>query len=71
MKYAIIDQTTGDWFENVFETEEAAISRADYEWGIMSQSDKIRRTSYYVASCEVDDDDCIDWNTVQPIKEYK
>lgn len=71
MKYAIIDQTKGDWFEDVFNTEADAIARADYEWGIMAKSDKERREGYYVASCEVDEDGCVDYDTVQPIKVYK
>lgn len=71
MKYAVIDQTTGDWFENVFDTEKAAINQANYEWHIMSTHDKKRRTAYYVASCETDEDGCIDWDSVKPIKTYK
>lgn len=70
MKYAVIDQTKADWFETIFDTEIEAISHADYEWSIMSKSDKDRRVSYYVVSCHVDDDDCIDWDTVNIIKEY-
>jgi hypothetical protein len=30
MKYAVIDQTCGDWFETIFDTEIAAIDHADY-----------------------------------------
>lgn len=71
MKYAIIDQTRGDWFETIFNTEAEAIATADYEWGVMAKSDKNRREAYFVASCEVDEYGCIDWDTVEPIKEYK
>lgn len=71
MKYAVIDQTCGDWFETIFDTEIEAIDRADYEWHIMAKADKSRRESYYVASCEVDGDGCIDWDTVCVIKGYK
>ena len=71
MKYAVIDQTNGDWFEDVFDSESAAISRADYEWGIMASSDKAKRESYYVASCELTEDGCVDFDTIDVIKEYK
>lgn len=70
MKFAVIDQTQGDWFETIFDAESKAIDHADYEWKIMAESDKKRRESYYVASCEVDEDGCIDWDTVYVIKEY-
>lgn len=71
MKYAIIDHTNGDSFEKIFETAEQAISAADYEWRIMSDRDKRRRTCFNVSECEVDEDGCADYNTVNPIKEYK
>ena len=70
MKYAIIDQTTGDWFESVFDSKDEAISRADYEWAIMSQHDKKRRTAFFVASCKVDEDGFVDYDSIDPIKEY-
>lgn len=71
MKYAVIDQTTHDWFTDLYDTQEAAINAADYEWGVMTEYDKKRRESYFVASCELDEDDCIDWDTVKEIKVYK
>ena len=70
MKYAIIDQTTGDWFESVFDREEDAISQADYEWAIMSKHEKKRITAFFVASCELDEDGAVDYETIEPIKEY-
>ena len=71
MVYAIIDQTKGDWFEDIFATEKEAIDRADYSWHIMSAHDKKRRIAFYVASCEVNEDGEIDWDSVNAIKEYK
>ena len=71
MKYAVIDQTSGDWFEDVFDSEEKAIARADYEWGIMTNSDKAKRVEYYVASCDLTEDGCVDFDTVAVIKVYK
>lgn len=71
MKYAVIDQTIGDCFEDIFDTEAKAISWADYEWGIMAKSDKAKRTAYFVASCELDEDGAVDFDTLDVIEEYK
>ena len=70
MKYAVIDQTKGDWFEEVFDTEAEAVSRADYEWHNMTDRDKSRRIEFYVASCSVDEYGCVNYDTIQLIKEY-
>lgn len=70
MKYAIIDQTKGDWFDELFENEKAAISKADYEWINMTQHDRSRREAYFVAACEVDEEGCIIWDSVRSVKEY-
>lgn len=71
-KFVIIDQIKdGDCFEAVFSTEKEAISRAEYEWGIMSDFDKKRRAEYYVAECDLDDDGCVIWDSLRTIKEYK
>ena len=72
-KYAVICETTGDCFDEVFDTVEEAIDRADYEWHIMTRYDKKRTTRFYVASCEVhdDDEDYIDWDLgLDTIKTY-
>ena len=68
-KFAVIDQTTGDWFEDFFDTEEEALDRADYEWGIMSSHDKRRRNAYYVASVQMDSDG--GYEVIDVIREYK
>lgn len=70
MKYAVIDITRGDSFEEIFDTADEAVAQADYEWRIMSSRDKDRREAFYVASCEVDEDGCIDYNTVNLIQNY-
>lgn len=73
-KYAVITETTGDCFDEVFNTEEEAIDRADYEWHIKTYYDKKRTTRFYVASCEVydDDDDYINWDLgLDIVKTYK
>ena len=73
-KYAVITETIGDCFDEVFNTEEEAIDRADYEWHSKTYWDKKRTTRFYVASCEVhdDDEDYIDWNLgLDIVKTYK
>jgi len=70
-KYAIIDMTNGDQFEDIFNTSFEAIKRADYEWDIMSQHDKDRREFYAVMFGEVDEDGCFGMNTAEIVKQYK
>lgn len=73
MKYAIIDQIkNGDWFDELFDTEEQAIRKADHEWNVMTLYDKNRRETYCVAQVKLDDDGCVDYAIgFTPIKEYK
>lgn len=72
MKYAIVDMIRGgDCFEEVFDTQESAISKAEYEWGIMSEYDKKRREWYAVVETELDEDGCVDLDTAKVIKQYK
>ena len=70
-KYAVIDWTTGDSFETIFDTEQEAIKRADYEWDIMSDHDKERREYFAVMCGDLDEDDCFDMNTASEVKVYK
>ena len=30
-KFAVIDETTGDWFESVFDTEQEALQAGEYQ----------------------------------------
>ena len=73
MKFAIIDQIkNGDSFEEIFNTEAEAITKADYEWSRMTQHDKDRRECYCVATVELDEDGCVDYTIgYTPTKEYK
>ena len=72
MKYAIITEIeNGDSFEDIFETEEKALARADYEWDIMTIHDKNRRQFCAVMKGEVDEDGCFDLNTATIIKRYR
>ena len=71
-KYAVIDMIkNGDSFENIFETEQEALKRADYEWDIMSDHDKNRREYFAVMCGELDDEECFDLNTAIAVKTYR
>ena len=70
-KYAVIDWKNGDQFEDIFDTEQEAIAKADREWGNMTQHDKNRREFYAVMYGELDEDGCFDMNTATTVKQYK
>lgn len=70
MKYAVIDQTKIDWFEDVFDTEKEAIAHADYMWSIMAEYDKKRIEGFFVASCELNEDGTVDYDSLKDIKVY-
>lgn len=70
MKYAIIDQTATDWFEEVFDSEKEAVESADTEWKRMSEHDKNRREAFFVASCEVEDGGVL-FETLEMVRRYK
>ena len=72
MKYAIITEIkNGDSFVDLFDTEQKAIARADYEWHIMSEYDKKRRAFCAVMAGEIDEDGCFDIENARIVKEYK
>ena len=55
-KYAIIDNLhDGDWFEDLFDTEEEAVTYAEDEWDSFDDHEKLMRVSYYVAEVDVDE----------------
>lgn len=69
--YAIIEHTTGDDDEEIFDGIDQAIKTADYRWRIMSPSDKKKRTFFAVFSGKLDEDGCLDWEGSKMIKCYK
>lgn len=71
MFYVVIDHRRGNLSHEVFKTEQEAIDRADQLWKSMPFFGKLRRKSFYVASCYLDEDDMIIVHTLQPIKRYK
>lgn len=69
--YAIVDSIkNGDWFIDVFPSENECIKQADYETSIMSEYDKKRRQEYSVYRGYLDDDGCFDINTAQLLVQY-
>ena len=69
--YALIDMTTGDDFEKRFNTEKEAVKWADYEWSIMTDYDKKRRTFFAVMLGEINDEDSFELESAKLIKQYK
>ncbi len=73
-RYVIIDDCTtrrASIYDKTFLTEQEAIQEADAEWKALSDHDKADRDAYYVATCQIDEDGLIDWDSVETIKEYK
>lgn len=72
-KYAVIDQTNGDWFEEFYETEKEALAKGEY-WNHLSDYDKERRVAFRVAVVEVEydeDGDYVGYEEFETLKEYK
>lgn len=71
-KYCIVDQTTGDWFEEILgdTTEEEAIKSADLSFSYLTKSDLKKRTAFFLAYGELDEEGCFDLDTADVIKEY-
>lgn len=71
MVYIVVDRKYSKLSKEVFRTEQDAIARADQLWSTMSIFGKLRRKSFYVASCEMDEDECIIAQTLEVIKNYR
>jgi len=72
-RFVIIDNCTSkraSIYDKVFQTEEEAIETAKAEWEALTQHDKAERDAYYVASCTIDEDGEVDWDSVDPIIEF-
>lgn len=72
MKYAVIDwrgKGTSDCFEDVFDSKEEALNAAENQWAHMTKSER-EDSIFYVCSCMTDEDGCVDFNTVDIIKEW-
>lgn len=70
MVYVVVDHIRGNLSNEIFRTEQDAIARADQLWSSMSIFGKLRRKSFYVASCDLDEDECIIAYTLDVIKKY-
>ena len=74
MVYVIIDDCLSRKaaiFDERFDTKEEALQTAEAEWKSFTERDKNSRDAYYVATCTLDEDDEIDWDSINPIVEYK
>lgn len=56
-KYAVVDHVRhGDTFDVYYDTLDSALGAAEREWNHMSQSDRSRRSDYFVGPAEYSDD---------------
>lgn len=70
MKYALVDERKYETFEKIFDNEKEAMRDAEIQWAHMVKSER-EASNFYVCSCELDEDDCINFDTVKVIKEWK
>lgn len=73
-RFAIYDSIkNGDSFDHFInaETEKEAILAAEGEWCAMSGYDQGRRSEFFLAICDEDDDGCPDWNTAVVVRSFK
>ncbi|MBQ8141061.1 MAG: hypothetical protein IJ038_05135 [Clostridia bacterium] len=73
-KFVIYDQIkNGDCFDRIIEAENEsdAIYEAKCEWEHMSSYDQSRRSDFFLATCEIDEDNSPDWNTAEIILQLK
>lgn len=71
MRYIVVDELKNDMFTEEFETKEEAVKAADEEWDRLTESDKNRRTSYYVLESSNSDEEAEDHFDGNIIKSYK
>ena len=74
MTYVLIDDCiskAASVWDTKFQTRDEALKYAEAEWKALPDHDKARRDAYYVATCSLDEDGEVDWETVEPIKEFK
>lgn len=74
MKYVVIDDCTtkrASIFDETFQTEQEALQYAESEWSRLTDHDKNDRDAFYVATCSLGEDGEVDWDSIDPIKEYK
>lgn len=74
MAYILIDDCTSkraSIFDQTFQTEQEAVEVAKAEWETLTDHDKAQRDAYYVATCTLDEDGEVDWDSIDPIVEFK
>ena len=70
MKYVLIDVFNGDMFNEEFSDLEAAINKADYCWNHLTNSEKKKRTAFYVLDSANPDEEAMDHLDGDIIKDY-
>ena len=72
MKYVLIDWVKdGDMLTEEFETAEKAVESASYEWEHLSESDKNRRSDFYVLESANPDEDAEDHFDGNEVRRWK
>lgn len=56
-KFALVDQTKGDGFCEIFFSKDTALNAAEYGWDHLSEFDRNRRTEYLVLEFEENEED--------------
>lgn len=70
MKYAVIDERKNSVaHETLFVSLKQAIDKADNQYLHMTPSER-NNSNFYVCSCELNEDSCVDFSTLSIIKEY-
>ena len=46
-KYAVIDQTVMDWYEEFYDSEDEALISADIAWHHLTRYDRMGRTAFF------------------------
>lgn len=69
--YALVDRReSGDMFESIFKDLEVALKKSEEDWSHLTNSEKKKVAEFYLCECEVDEDGCIDFETVEVIKDW-
>ena len=70
-KYVVVDWKKHEEFEEIFDTEQEAITAADSMWERLTAHDKSEREFFEVLYGEVDGDGILDFDSAVVVKKYK
>lgn len=70
-KYVVVDWKKHEEFEDVFDSEQEAITAADSLWEHLTADDRSEREFFEVLYGEVDGDGILDLDSAVVVKKYK